>query len=172
MGVTTRSQARQEAEKPASASLSTEPIHKNTKTKNENETKAAKGKGSGSLSATRPAKPRSKTRAAPPAVPKDNQAGIIFPVEAAGLDNIAAILEGAGATYKVNWMAMPDGTKYINCIWFDLVTQNTMAQLLSSTDVKRTFFYNEEIERMIEQGVEDPVEGRGWFRHDEYDSDL
>lgn len=123
MGVTTRNQAKQEADKAVSAS-SPANLHykntKNTKTATKNTAKSAKGKG------------KASSRAAPPAPPKDDQAGIVFPTEGAGLANIAAILEGAGATYKVNWMTTLDGTKYINCIWFKLVTQDTMVQSLAS----------------------------------------
>ncbi|KIH91641.1 hypothetical protein SPBR_02051 [Sporothrix brasiliensis 5110] len=138
--------------------------------------------------AARKAKPRNKASAAIAAATTpadDDQAGIIYPAEDAKLENIVAILDNNQATYKVHWMdhrdrvGRRDGTKYINLIWFNLVTQDTMAQLLAScdvlidkSDVQRAFFYNEEDRRLIEQGVEDLVEGRGWFRQEEYDSDI
>lgn len=186
MGVTTRGHARQKAEKTDSTSSTSQRMHKNTKNTKIKATKSSRS--------SRQVKPRNKTVSTAPPVETDDRSGIIFPMEGAGLDSIVAILDGAKATYKVNWMTSTNYGKYINCIWFNLVTRDTMAQLLASvclpfplfpsssvlpvrrtnrqTDVKRAFFYKEEDERLIQQGVEDLVEGRGWFREDEYDSDI
>jgi hypothetical protein len=192
----------------ASTTLATQPVskgNKNTKTKTRAtaEARTTKSKGSASPRAPRPAKPYNKRHtgtAASPAATNDDRAGSIFPAEQAGIDDIVAILDGAQATHKVNWMSTSTGTKYIKCIWFDLVTQDTMAELSASvglitfffwspappppfsllvpvrdidqqTDVKRALFYKEE-ERMRQQGIGDLVEGRGWFQQEEYDSDL
>lgn len=67
-----------------------------------------------------------------PVTTQDDQAGIIYPTTDDSLDNIAALLGRANATYKVGWSPAQDGSRYINCIWFKQVTQDTMEQLLAS----------------------------------------